>query len=89
VGFYDGSASRDENYEERLGVATSADGRPLQRTSTDGPWLTGPGRSGSIRYVDAIVRGGAWWIYHEVTRPDGAHELRLSRVPLTTARFAG
>jgi hypothetical protein len=81
VGFYDGSASRDENYEERLGVATSADGRSWQRRSTDAPWLTGPGPSGSIRYVDAVVRDGAWRLYYEVTRPDGAHELRLARVP--------
>jgi hypothetical protein len=81
VGFYDGSASRDENYEERLGLATSVDGRSWRRESTDRPWLSGPGPSGSIRYVDVVVREGAWWIYHEMTRPDGAHELRLARVP--------
>jgi len=84
VGFYDGSASHYENYEERLGVATSSGGRSWRRVSTDGPWLTGPGPSGSIRYLDAVVRDGAWWLYYEVTRPDGAHELRLSRVPEPT-----
>jgi hypothetical protein len=42
-------------------------------------WLIGPGPSGSIRYADVVVRDGVWWIYHEVTRPDGAHELRLAR----------
>ena len=39
--------------------------------------MTGPGPTGSIRYVDVAVRDGAWWLYHEVTRPDGAHELRV------------
>ncbi len=77
VGFYDGSARHAENYEERLGLATSTDGRAWRRVSSKRPWLTGPGPTGSIRYVDVAVRDGAWWIYHEVTRPDGAHELRL------------
>jgi hypothetical protein len=77
VGLYDGSASHEENYEERLGLATSADGQAWHRASADGPWLTGPGPTGSVRYADVIARDDAWWIYHEVTRPDGAHELRL------------
>jgi hypothetical protein len=85
MGFYDGSASHEENYEERLGIATSADGRSWRRASTGGPWLTGPGPSGSIRYVDVALRDGGWWIYHEITRPDGAHELRLARVPPPTS----
>ena len=76
VGFYDGSARHAENYEApRPG---HLDGRPLvRRVSTRGPWLTGPGPTGSIRYVDVAVRDGAWWVYHEASRPDGAHELRL------------
>ena len=77
IGFYDGSARHAENYEERVGLATSSDGRSWRRVSSRGPWLTGPGSTGSIRYVDVAVRDGAWWLYHEVTRPDGAHELRL------------
>ena len=81
VGLYDGSAGREENYEERLGIATSRDGASWARATVDGPWATGPGPSGSIRYADVVVRDGAWWIYHEITRPDGAHELRLARTP--------
>jgi len=80
VGFYDGSASHDENYEERLGIALSADGRSWRRATSRGPWMNGPGATGSIRYVDVAVRDGAWWVYHEVTRPDGAHELRVGVV---------
>jgi hypothetical protein len=34
-----------------------------------------------VRYVDAIVLDEEWWIYYEMTRPDGAHELRLMRLP--------
>lgn len=83
VGFYDGSRGPAENYEERLGLATSVDGRMWRRESTDGPWLLGPGPSGSIRYVDVVVQDGAWWIYHEMTRRDGAHEMRVARIPAT------
>jgi hypothetical protein len=88
-GFYDGSAGHHENYEERLGIATSPDGRSWERASVDGPWLLGPGRTGSVRYVDIVVRADAWWIYHEVTRPDGAHELRVARVPAPAITDAG
>ena len=69
VGFYDGSATHAQNYEERLGVATSSDGRSWRRVSSRGPWMTGPGPTGSIRYVDVAVRDGAWWVYHEVHVP--------------------
>jgi hypothetical protein len=86
LGFYDGSASRDENYEERLGLATSTDGRSWRRLSTGEPWLVGPGRTRSLRYVDVVVRGDDWWVYHEVTRPDGAHDLRLGVVPAAAVR---
>jgi hypothetical protein len=89
VGFYDGSAGHAENYEERLGVATSPDGRAWQSASLDRPCLLGPGPTGSIRYTDVVVRDDAWWIYHEVTRPDGAHELRLAHAPAAAVSDAG
>jgi hypothetical protein len=82
AGLYDGSASHEENYEERLGLATSPDGRSWRSDTTTGPWLTGPGPSGSIRYVDVVARDGVWWAYFEITRPDGAHELRLGRAEI-------
>lgn len=77
VGFYDGSASHAENYEERCGVAVSHDLHTWQSRSTAQPWLAGPNGTGSVRYVDASLIDGEWWIYYELARPDGAHDLRL------------
>lgn len=81
VGFYDGSAGKHENYEERCGIAISSDLSRWHSLSTTRPWVVSPRASGSVRYVDAIVLDAAWWIYYEMTRPDGAHELRLARMP--------
>ena len=82
VGFYDGSASHEENYEERTGLAVSSDLFSWRRLTPAGPWAAVPHASGSVRYVDAHVIDGQWWIYFEATRPDGAHELRLARRPV-------
>ena len=51
--------------------------RQWQSVTPDPPWLTGPGGKGSVRYVDLQRIDGAWWCWAEVTRPDGAHELRV------------
>lgn len=82
VGFYDGSAAAHENYEERCGIAVSADLWHWRRLTTDGPWITSRTGTGSVRYVEAIAMGDEWWIYHEVSRADGSHELRRQRVPV-------
>lgn len=82
VGFYDGSSGAEQNYEERCGVAASPDLAHWERLSTGRPWLTGPHGSGSVRYLDVLAVDGQWWIYHEISRPDRAHELRLQRVPI-------
>ena len=83
IGFYDGSASVEENYEERCGAAYSFDLRRWRRVSPAGP-LIGAARPGpgSVRYVEAVQ--GTGWVryYYEWTRPDGAHELRTSLVDL-------
>ena len=81
VGFFDGSASREENYEERCGIAVSSDLFTWRCLSDDGPWVVVPHGSGSVRYVDAQILAGEWWLYFEMTRPDQAHELRLIRLP--------
>lgn len=83
VGFYDGSSSAEENYEERCGIAVSGDLFTWKRLSGDTPWVTSPWGTGSVRYVDALIEGGEWWLYYELTRADGAHELRLARVPVS------
>jgi hypothetical protein len=81
VGFYDGSASHEENYEERCGVAVSGDLFAWRRLTDDRPWVTSPHATGSVRYLDALVVDGEWWLYYEMTRPDQAHELRMIRIP--------
>lgn len=78
IGFYDGSASHEENYEERCGIAVSSDLSSWTRLSGDGPWIQ---EDRSVRYVDALIADGQWLIYYEMTRADGAHELRLMRLP--------
>ncbi len=80
IGLYDGAASADEDTEERLGLAVSDDGHRWERVSVDGPWLASPHATGSLRYLDAIELEGSRWLYYEVARADGAHELRLNRV---------
>ncbi len=80
LGFYDGSGSAAENYEERTGLALSFDLVNWQRLTVREPWVVSPYASGSVRYVDVVSVDGEWWLYYEMTRADGAHELRLSRV---------
>lgn len=80
--FYDGSASVEENYEERAGVAVGLDLRHFERLTPAGPALTSPNASGSVRYVDAVRLPGEVLFYYEFARPDGSHELRCSRAPL-------
>jgi hypothetical protein len=82
VGFYDGSASAEENYEERCALAVSHDLRTWTSVNPDGPWITGAGTTGSLRYFDAVPVGKELYVYYEATRTDGAHELRMTRLPL-------
>jgi len=81
-GFYDGSKSVAENYEERCGLAYSLDLHHWERLSITGPAIGPNGGPGSVRYVEAVQ--GPDWVryYYEYTRPDGSHELRTSRVAL-------
>jgi hypothetical protein len=77
VGFYDGSAGADENYEERCGLALSHDLRHWHRLTASAPWMVSPHGSGSLRYLDAVPVGEELWLYFEYARADGAHELRM------------
>ncbi len=80
VGYYDGSASVKENYEERTGIACTCDLRTFYRLSSDGPVLTSPEGSGSLRYIDALLIKDEIWFYYEYCRSDGSHELRRARI---------
>jgi hypothetical protein len=74
--FYDGRASAAENYEERTGIAVGMEPSALVAT---GPGPAAQSRHGGhgLRYLDVLaLRGGRYRLYYELTRADGAHELR-------------
>lgn len=81
---YDGSADASGNYEERSGAALSFDLVRWMRLTPGGPVLTSPAATGSLRYIDYADTGDARHFYYEYARADGAHELRVARVPLRT-----
>lgn len=80
VGYYDGGASRDEDTEERCGIAVSVDLVHWRSVSTQQPAIVSPYASGSLRYVEVVTIGDTPYAYYEYTRPDGAHELRRSEL---------
>jgi hypothetical protein len=75
--FYDGSVSHRENYEEKTGLAVSSDLRTWRSATPNGPWVTSPHASTSLRYLDAQVHGDKLSMFYEFARPDGAHDLRF------------
>ncbi|MFC4590191.1 glycoside hydrolase family protein [Sphaerisporangium corydalis] len=71
---YDGRASAAENYEERTGLATGPDHATLTPVGTE-PIAWSP--HGGLRYLDVLeLPDGSLRLYYELTRADGAHELR-------------
>ena len=82
LAFYDGGASVGENYEEKCGLAVTLDLKHFHRVSVAKPFATSPHGSGSLRYLDAVSVGREVYAYYEYARPDGSHELRLSRLHL-------
>ena len=77
VAFYDGSASHEENYEEKTGVAISDNLRHWRTLSAKGPAHISPHGSHSLRYLDAQTDGRKAFLFYECARADGAHDLRL------------
>ncbi|MCD0448947.1 hypothetical protein LO762_07055 [Actinocorallia sp. API 0066] len=83
--YYDGESHHSRNYEEKTGLAFSSDLVHWSRLSADAPAVTTPHGSGSVRYVDAVPDGPATLrLYYEVSRADGAHELRTLTLPRPT-----
>ena len=80
IGFYDGSASHHENYEERTGLAASTDLRSWEPLTVSAPALTSPHASGSLRYLDAVAIDDEDWAFYESARADGSHDLRVARM---------
>lgn len=74
----------DENYEERTGLAQSLDLVHWDRITENAPALVSPHASGSLRYIDVLQTDEEVLYYYEYARPDGSHELRMSRLPRNT-----
>lgn len=94
---YDGRASAEENWEERTGLAFGG-ATPGERFVAQGqaPVAQSPYGGRGLRYLSTVAQpDGGYRLYYEVTRADGAHELRteLLRPPvpagLRTATASG
>lgn len=80
VAFYDGRAHAAQNWEELTGIAVGGPG--ALTACADEPELVSPETGTGLRYVTAIpLDGGAWRYYYEITRSDGAHDLRTEYSP--------
>lgn len=76
MAYYDGRATAAENYEERTGVAVGTEPAALTQLRTT-PLVQSPHATGGLRYLDVLeLADGRCRLYYEMTRPDGAHELR-------------
>jgi hypothetical protein len=88
VAYYDGRASAAENYEERTGVAIGTE--PTALTQVDAPVSGSPYCGGGLRYLDLLRQAdGRYRLYYELTRPDGAHELRTELCLAASGSEAG
>ena len=76
---YDGRATAEQNWEEMTGLATGTVGPDglVGRLTAVGVEPVRSFGGGGVRYLSVVpLPDGSTRIYYEVTRPDGAHELR-------------
>jgi hypothetical protein len=80
LAYYDGRASKEENAEERTGLAVGETPGSLTATGERfGAWSDG---RGSLRYVSTVaLPDGGTRLFYETSRRDGAHDLRTEYVP--------
>ena len=79
---FDGRSHNGETYQDRAGLAVSHDLKHFTTVDADGPRLWSQHGSGSLRYIDAVVRGSTIHYFYEYARDDRAHELRHSAVEM-------
>jgi hypothetical protein len=73
---YDGRASKEENWFERIGLARLTGNRPGELEPTNEE------PAADARYLDVLaLPGGGYRIYYEARLPDESHELRTELVP--------
>ncbi len=76
MALYDGRASAAENFEERTGVAFGPSPDALTAFGSQ-PAAQSPHAGNGLRYVSVLeLPDGRERLYYELTRADGAHELR-------------
>jgi hypothetical protein len=76
IAFYDGRASAEENFEERTGVALGSSPGALTALGS-APAAQSPHAGRGLRYLSLLeLPDGHERLYYELTRADGAHELR-------------
>jgi hypothetical protein len=73
---YDGRASKEENWFERIGLARLTGDRPGELEQTN------DGAAFDARYLDVVpLPDGGYRIYYEARLPDESHELRTELIP--------
>jgi hypothetical protein len=87
---YDGRSSPAQNWEEQTGTASGrlrASGLFTELSADDREPVASPHPPHGLRYLTVVPAGdGLLRLYYEVTRPDGAHELRCGLSARPTPR---
>jgi hypothetical protein len=80
---YDGRATAEENWEERTGLAAGRrdSGRFGSLDVVTAEPVGSPHALGGLRYLSVVETRDGTRLYYEVTRADGAHELRTELAP--------